>query len=70
MSTEAGWNPRMRELMFSCPHCGDPAASTVQPDVDIHAGATYQCNRCGEEVIFEVLTVAEYCRRPCADSSD
>lgn len=41
-----------RYLVFSCPSCGDPAASTVEPEVDIHSGATYRCDRCQARVVF------------------
>ena len=57
-----------RSLVFTCPHsaCGLPWAETRQASVDVHAGATYRCAECGGQVVFEVLTPAEYvahCRR-------
>ena len=47
-------------FVFTCPSCGDPCAQTVEPSVDIHRGAGYTCDACGELVIFEAMTVAEY----------
>jgi hypothetical protein len=50
----------LRDFVFACPACGHPSAQTVEPDVDIHAGASYTCDQCGAEVHFEALTRAEY----------
>ena len=47
-------------FVFTCPSCGHPCAQTVEPSVDIHSGAGYTCDECGELVIFEAMTVAEY----------
>jgi transcription elongation factor Elf1 len=52
--------PPLRDFVFACPACGHPGAQTVDPDVDIHAGASYTCDRCGADVHFEALTRAEY----------
>ena len=49
-----------RCFVFSCPHCGDPCATTKQDGVDIHAGATYRCSECNREVVFEVMSVDQY----------
>ena len=46
--------------IFSCPSCGHPGAQTVELYLDIHVGATYACDECGQQVIFEAMTVAEY----------
>lgn len=51
------------EVVFSCPSCGTPSAKTVEPHLDIHAGATYTCCECSGRVIFEVLTPEEYTGR-------
>jgi hypothetical protein len=50
----------LRDFVFSCPACGHPGAQTVEPDVDIHAGASYTCDQCGADVHIEALTRAEY----------
>jgi predicted RNA-binding Zn-ribbon protein involved in translation (DUF1610 family) len=52
--------PVSRDFVFACPACGHPGAQTVESDVDIHAGASYTCDRCGAAVHFEALTRAEY----------
>jgi hypothetical protein len=49
-----------RAFVFACPACGHPGAQTVEPDVDIHADASYTCDQCGADVHFEALTRAEY----------
>ena len=49
------------ELVFTCPACGHPSAQTVEPDVDIHSGATYTCDECAGKVVFTAQTVEEYC---------
>ena len=49
--------------VFSCPGCGHPGAMTGENNIDIHAGATYTCDECGADVIFDALTVAEYTSR-------
>ena len=53
----------LRDFVFSCPHCGVPFAQTVEPNVDIHAGATYTCSECKGKVIFEAVTPDEYVGR-------
>lgn len=52
---------RLTDMIFTCPHCGDPAA-TVEGDltVDIHSGATYRCSGCYGAVIFTAMTPDEY----------
>jgi hypothetical protein len=50
----------LHDFVFACPACGHPGAQTVEPDVDIHAGASYTCDQCGADVHFEALTRAEY----------
>lgn len=50
----------MSWMLFTCPHCGDPSAETIEPETDIHAGATYRCTECGGNVVFEALTTDEY----------
>jgi predicted RNA-binding Zn-ribbon protein involved in translation (DUF1610 family) len=49
-----------RETMFSCPNCGDPCATTVERNLDIHSGATYRCAQCGKRVVFEAMTTSGY----------
>jgi transcription elongation factor Elf1 len=49
-----------RETMFSCPNCGDPCATTVERNLDIHSGATYRCAQCGQRVVFEAMTTSGY----------
>lgn len=49
-------------MLFSCPHCGEPCARTVESEVDIHGGATYRCELCNGQVVFEALTPEEYTR--------
>ena len=46
--------------VFTCPHCADPGAQTVESDLDIHSGAIYTCNECGGKVIFEAMTAEKY----------
>lgn len=41
------------EFFFSCPNCGDPAATTVENVVDIHSGAVHTCAECGGHVVWE-----------------
>ena len=60
----------LRDFVFSCPHCGVPYAQTVESDVDIHAGATYQCGECHGKVIFEALTPEEYVNRYSANEKE
>lgn len=50
-------------FVFSCPHCGIPFAQTVEPEVDMHSGAEYTCDQCQGQVIFDVLTPAQYVDR-------
>ena len=45
---------------FSCPECGEPWASTVEDDIDIHGGAMYTCAECGAKVVFTI----EWSRKP------
>lgn len=51
---------REESFTFTCPHCGDPSATTTAPEIDVHAGATYVCHLCGQRVIFEAFTADEY----------
>ena len=48
-------------LRYTCPHCGTPAAHTVESDVDIHPGAGYTCDQCRGRVVFVAMTTGEYC---------
>lgn len=48
------------EMYFSCPSCGDPGATTVEPEVDIHSGAVYRCAACQQPVIFSAQTPDQY----------
>jgi DNA-directed RNA polymerase subunit RPC12/RpoP len=56
----------MADFVFSCPVCGDPAARTVEADVDIHSGATYRCDKCDSQVIFTVQTPEQYIEDMCS----
>ena len=47
-------------FIFDCPNCHDPFAETKERSIDIHAGATYRCDSCGERVVFVALTVEQY----------
>lgn len=49
-----------RRYVFACPHCGEPSAQVTDPELDIHAGATYTCAECDQDVIFEAMTPDEY----------
>ena len=52
--------PDRPTLSFTCPHCGDPAARTLEQEVDIHSGATYTCLLCNESVVFTAHTPDAY----------
>ena len=64
------WLRRPRCFVFTCPHCGDPLATTAQDSVDVHAGATYRCAECDGGVVFEALTPDEYVRVLAAMKAD
>ena len=49
-----------KTLFFTCPNCGSPLGDTVEFTVDIHYGAIYNTECCGEKVIFEAFSLKEY----------
>ena len=52
-----GERPR---VVFDCPHCHEPFVSVANVEIDIHGGASYECDACERWVVFETFTTEEY----------
>ena len=42
-------------VLFDCPHCHEPFVSVANVEIDIHGGASYECDACERWVVFETF---------------